>query len=142
MPIQYDDDFVRRHYAKMGKPLPKEFAIKETPVATRAAEEPKRTKYGNKKTTVDGKTFDSKHEAERWKELQLLLAAGEIVGILPQVAFALPGGVTYKADFVILNRDGTFRVEDAKSSATAKDKVYRLKKRQMRECLGIEIMEV
>ena len=54
----------------------------------------------------------------------------------------LPGGVKYIADFVTLELDGSFTVWDAKSSATARDKVYRLKKRQMRECLHIEIREV
>ena len=48
----------------------------------------------------------------------------------------------YIADFVTLELDGYFTVWDAKSSATARDKVYRLKKRQMRECLHIEIREV
>ena len=46
------------------------------------------------------------------------------------------------ADFVTLEPDGTFTVYDAKSAATARDKVYRLKKRQMQACNHIEIREV
>ena len=48
----------------------------------------------------------------------------------------------YRADFVVLRNDGRYDVVDAKSDATRKDKVYRLKKRQMKEVLGIEIVEV
>ena len=46
------------------------------------------------------------------------------------------------ADFVTFNADGSYTVYDAKSEATRRDKVYRLKRRQMRECLGLEIEEV
>ena len=108
-----------------------------------ARKEPaKRQKYGNTKTAVDGKTFDSLHEAEQYKELLIRWKAGEIRSVACQVPFLLPGGVKYIADFVALENDGTYTVMDAKSEATRKDKVYRLKKRQMRECLGIEIQEV
>ena len=62
--------------------------------------------------------------------------------MLCQVVFELPGGIKYIADFVTLEPDGTYRVWDAKSAATARDKVYRLKKRLMRECLGLEITEI
>lgn len=41
-----------------------------------------------------------------------------------------------------LKNDGTYDVIDAKSEATRKDRVYRIKRRQMREVLGIEIVEV
>lgn len=37
-----------------------------------------RSKYGNKKTVVDGITFDSKAEARRYIELKVLEAKGEI----------------------------------------------------------------
>lgn len=103
---------------------------------------PSRSKYGNRKTEKDGERFDSQHEAKAHAELMLRVMAGELRAVARQVPFRLPGGVVYRADFVTLNRDGTYTVMDAKSEATARDKVYRLKKRQMRECLGIEIMEV
>ena len=109
----------------------------ETPAAV-----PKRAKYGNRKTEADGRIFDSKHEAEVYRDLLMLWKAGEILGVMCQVAFLLPGGVKYIADFVTLGKDGRYTVMDAKSEATRKDKTYRLKKRQMRECLGIEIAEV
>ena len=76
-----------------------------------------------------------------YKELELRVRAGELRGVICQQAFLLPGGVKYIADFVTLNQDGTYSVIDAKSEATRRDKVYRIKRRQMRECLGIEIIE-
>ncbi len=102
----------------------------------------KRSKYGNQKTCINGIPFDSKHEAQCYETLELRRMAGEIQAVLTQVAFLLPGGVKYIADFVTLNTDGTYGVLDAKSPATRKDKVYRLKKRLMKNCLGIEIEEV
>jgi len=35
-------------------------------------------KYGNKKTVVDGITFDSMREANRYRELKLLERAGKV----------------------------------------------------------------
>lgn len=112
------------------------------PGAGQAEKTPSRPKYGNIRTTVDGRAFDSLHEAETYKGLLIRWKAGEIRSVLCQVPFLLPGGVKYIADFVALENDGKYTVMDAKSEATRKDKVYRLKKRQMRECLGIEILEV
>lgn len=106
------------------------------------SEKPKRSKYGNVKTAVDGQTFDSKHEAARYAELKLLRQAKEIAGFCTQVTFHLAEKVDYRADFVVLYPDGHFEVEDAKSSATSKDKVFRIKKKLMLEVYGIEIKEV
>ena len=47
------------------------------------------SKYGNRKVTVDGISFDSVREARRYKELKLLLLAGEIIGLQMQVPFEL-----------------------------------------------------
>lgn len=105
------------------------------------SEEPKRAKYGNQKTESGGKRFDSKHEAKVYEELRLRCLAGEFVGLGCQVAFYLPGGIKYIADFVAVLPDQTLVVIDAKSEATKKDKVYRLKKKLMKECLRIEIQE-
>lgn len=86
--------------------------------------------------------FDSAHEAEVFRQLDFRVRAGELRGVVCQQPFQLPGGVKYIADFVALKNDGTYDVIDAKSDATKRDKVYRLKKRQMKEVLGIEIVEV
>ena len=103
---------------------------------------PRGNKYGNQPTDHDGKRFASKHEAAVYELLRLECLAGKHVGLACQVAFYLPGGVKYVADFVTHEADGRYTVYDAKSEATRKDKTYRLKKRQMKNCLGIEIQEV
>lgn len=99
-------------------------------------------KYGNEPVEHAGKRFDSKHEARVYEGLRLAGLAGEHVGLARQVCFFLPGGVRYYADFVTLHADGSYRVIDAKSAATRKNPVYRLKKRQMKACLGLDIEEV
>ena len=103
---------------------------------------PREQKYGNQPTEYNGKRFDSKHEAQVYALLRMECLSGKHVGLACQVNFFLPGGVKYIADFVTQEADGTYTVYDAKSEATRKDKTYRLKKRQMKNCLGIEIQEI
>ena len=50
-----------------------------------------RNKYGAKKTQVGEVTFDSKKEAQRYMELQLLERAGEISNLRRQVKIDLMG---------------------------------------------------
>jgi hypothetical protein len=123
-----DEDFVREYCARTGKPLPEGIAPAQ-----------KRSKYGNVKTEQDGRVYDSKREAARAGELALMQKAGEIRGFAEQVRFLLADRVTYIADFVVLNNDGTYTVEDAKGFRTD---VYKLKRRLMRSVHGIEIKEV
>jgi len=69
-----------------------------------------RTKYGAKKTVVDGIKFDSKLEANRYVELLWLEKAGEIRNLQRQVPFVLMEkfnirgkairAIKYYADFV------------------------------------------
>ena len=101
----------------------------------------RQSKYGNQRTEVDGDVYDSKHEAQIAALLALDCKAGYYKGMARQVPFYLPGGVKYIADFVVFHTDGRYEVIDAKSEATKNNAVYRLKKRQMRECLGITITE-
>ena len=54
--------------------------------------EPKKRKYANVRTQVDGIWFDSKLEARRYGELKMLKAAGQVEYFLMQVPFHLPGG--------------------------------------------------
>jgi hypothetical protein len=100
--------------------------------------DPKPSKYRNKRTEYKGKVYDSGREANRAAELDLLVKAGEIAGYAEQVPFLLAAGIIYRADFVVLEWDGTYRVEDVKGVRT---KEYRLKKRMMRD-KGLEIEEV
>ena len=105
-------------------------------------EKPKRRKYGNQRTEIDGKMFDSKHEAEVYGDLMLRRRAGELRVVLRQVPFDLPGGIRYIADFCTVDREGRFEVLDAKSEATRKNRTYINKRKQMLSEWGIEIREV
>lgn len=102
---------------------------------------PGQPKYRNKKTVVDGITFDSRAEARKWVDLKGLLAAGAISMLRRQVSFRLEVNrvlvARYRADFVFV-RDGRLVVLDVKGVSTP---VYRLKKRLMLACHNIEITE-
>ncbi len=107
-------------------------------------ERPTESKWRNKKTTVDGTTFDSEREAERYSELLLEQQAGTIVGLELQKHFRLEVNGFHIADYVadfVYHRSGETIVEDVKSKPT-KTRVYRIKKQLMRAIHGIEIQEV
>lgn len=119
-----------------------------------------RSKYGAKKTVVDGLIFDSKREAKRWLELKQMEKAGEISGLRRQVPYELipehrepdligpRGGRTkgkliessckYVADFVYVDKDGVQVVEDSKGFRTAD---YKIKRKLMYDRYGIRIKE-
>ena len=104
-------------------------------------------KYGNKKTEVDGITFDSQAEARRYKALKLLERAGEIQALELQPVYEIVPSVTlygrkrpavkYKADFRYIEKGETV-VEDVKGMRTP---VYNLKRHLMKAVHGIEIRE-
>lgn len=108
-----------------------------------------KTKYHNKKVVVDGRTFDSRKEADRFRELSMLLKAGEITQLECQVPFVLIGSqrrngrvverpCTYKADFTYY-RDGEYHVEDVKGVRTPE---YRIKRKLMLYIHNIQIEEI
>lgn len=96
----------------------------------------RRNKYNNQKTVVDGITFDSKKEAKYYSMLKILKQAGEIkdFGLQPryelQPAFKKNGvkyrPITYIADFVITNNDGTTEIVDVKGVET---QVFKIKQK-------------
>lgn len=123
-----------------------------------------RSKYGNKKTYVDGIKFDSLKEARYYMYLRSLADAGKIENLRLQVPFELlpdiyeeatirlktkdkmvtkkvQSAVRYFADFVFV-QDGEEIVVDVKSAATRRKDAYVLKKKMMRALLGIQIQEV
>ena len=114
----------------------------DPPAAAHLPVKGKASKYGNTPVTVDGKRFDSKHEAEVYGELMLRRRAGELRLVLRQVSFDLPGGIRYIADFVTVDCRGNLEIIDAKSEATRKNRVYINKKKQLLEVWGCEIREV
>lgn len=100
-----------------------------------------RSKYGNRKCTLDGISFDSVKEMNHYCDLKYLLMAGEISDLEVhkpfelQEAFRAADGswvraITYEADFVYKDKDGNTVIEDVKSKAT-KTAVYNIKKKMM-----------
>ena len=110
------------------------------------------SKYRNQKTIVDGITFDSKKEANRWAELKLLERAGEISFLERQPSFVLipkqvrDGKVierqtVYNADFTYQdNKTGETVVEDVKGGIRTKE--YILKRKLLLWEYGIIVKEV
>lgn len=124
-------------------------------------------KYGNKKVIIDGEVFDSKREAMRYRELQLLEKSGAIIGLRRQETYYLiptqreastrvytkgrkkgqpiegkviEKPVTYIADFAYLDAaTGNVVVEDVKGVRT---KDYIIKRKLMLYIHGIKIQEV
>jgi hypothetical protein len=99
-------------------------------------------KYRNKVVTVDGITFDSKVEANKWFELKLLERAGEISDLRRQVTFPIVVNgqkiCKYIADFVY-EKDGHTVVVDVKSAYTAKLREFVLKKKLLKAVYGVDI---
>lgn len=121
-------------------------------------------KYKNKKVTIDGKTFDSKKEANRYFNLKLLEKGGAIKNLQTQVKYVLIPAqyegtgeyytrgkykgeekkrlvekeISYRADFVY-EQDGQTIVEDTKGFKTD---VYVMKRKMMLYFHNIKIREV
>ena len=86
-----------------------------------------KSKYKNVKTEVDGISFDSKAEANRYCELKQLQRAGEITGFGRQPSFVLDEhGTRYRPDFIVCSNDGRIWVEDVKGIIT---KEFQLKQK-------------
>lgn len=113
----------------------------------------KRSKYGNRKVAADGFTFDSIKEYNRYIELKYLFHTGKIKDLELQKSFVLQESfidmhgkrqrpIYYKADFYYYDIEKQeWVIEDVKSEATKKDKVYALKKKMMLYN-GYEIKEI
>ena len=112
------------------------------------------TKYRSQKITVDGITFDSVKEANRYQELRMLERAGEIRDLQRQVPFVviptqrdengklIEKEVRYVADFTYIEKGKLTRtVEDVKSEAT-RTREYIIKRKLMLYRNGIRIREV
>ena len=110
------------------------------------------SKYGAKKITYDGITFDSMKEAQRYAELRLLERGKVIADLRCQVEFMLipswrdengkviERAVRYVADFVYKDlKTGEKVVEDTKGFKT---KEYIIKRKLMLQVYGIRIREV
>jgi hypothetical protein len=102
----------------------------------------KTPKYRNKKTMVDGITFDSQAEAEYYEYLKTLKAAGHIDNVTLQPKFELQPAwidqnevkrpaIHYIADFHVMYADGRELIVDVKGMETKefilKRKIYEYK---------------
>lgn len=123
-------------------PAAKAQVMKQLGERPSVATAPRERKYRNKPVTVDGVRFDSMREAGFYQKMEQLRRAGHVKWFCIQPSFVLEGGVIYRADFIVCWSDGQLAVIDAKSPATAKEKSYRNKKRQVRARYGLEIREV
>lgn len=111
--------------------------------------EAKPSKYRNRKTVVDGLTFDSAKESRRYLELKALERAGHIRDLNRQVTMPLKvNGVlvcSVRPDFTYTRCDEKvprFVVEDVKSPATRKIASYRIKYKLFAALHGFNITEV
>lgn len=109
------------------------------------------SKYGNRKVSIDGISFDSVKEARRYCQLITLKKAGIIMDLELQKKYVLIPAqkiddklvereCAYKADFVYFDIErGREVVEDAKGVRT---KEYIIKRKLMLYRYGIKIEEV
>lgn len=112
-------------------------------------DKPKDHKYRAQRVTIDGITFDSRREARRWAQLQLLERAGEIENLRRQVVVPLEGRdgpllarkgrqMRITVDFAYLDLStGLTIYEDAKGFATRDYEV----RRAVAAAQGVEIVE-
>ena len=109
----------------------------------------KRNKYGARKTTVDGITFDSAKEAKRYSELVMLQFAGDISELELQPEFILEGKggdplqyeskrqIKYRADFRYFDmRTKIWVIEDSKGVQTKDFKI----KRAIMNSMGLKVV--
>ena len=113
-----------------------DFLNRKTPGVKKVQKVKNKSKYNNIKTVVDNIEFDSRKEADFYCQLKLLKRAGEIrdFGLQPryelQPTFKKDGttyrSITYVADFVVVNNDGTTDVIDIKGVET---QVFKIKQK-------------
>ena len=104
----------------------------------------KSSKFGAKKTEVDGITFDSKWESERYGQLKAMERGGIVTDLKLQVKYDIVINdikiCKYIADFVYKEEspDGKIKeiVEDAKGFETPE---FKLKKKLMKAVHNIDI---
>lgn len=110
-----------------------------------ASVDPKKPKYGNKKTEFRGKKYASAWEAEYASRLWILADVGKIFDLQEQVRFELVPkngkirNIVWVADFTYTDEMGFAHYVDTKGYKTP---IYRLKKKLAAYMLNISIEEV
>jgi hypothetical protein len=98
------------------------------------------SKYRNLKTTIDGITFDSVKESDRYAYLNLLKRAGEIKSIEHHKKYVLlesftnaqgvhRSPISYTPDFVVTRNDGSIYAEDVKGSEEIITDLFSIKRK-------------
>jgi len=111
---------------------------------------PSESKMRNVRTVVDGITFDSRAEANRYVELKALMRSGEVRLFVRQPRFLLTPGfekngewfgkTEYVADFLVIYADGRTVIEDVKGRRT---RMYIDKRKQFElKYPHLEIVEI
>jgi hypothetical protein len=101
-----------------------------------------KAKYRNSPAQADGMRFDSKLERDRYLELKHLQRAGVVLWFICQPPFRLPGGITYRADFLRVNNPNcglelpAVEIEDVKGYMT---RVSANKIKMVEEIYGIKV---
>jgi len=103
-------------------------------------------KFSAKKETVDGIVFASRAEARRYGELKMLMAAKVICGLelQPRFDIVINGQkvCTYIADFRY-TENGKEIVEDVKGCKKGSAySMFRIKKKLVKACYGVDVKEV
>lgn len=80
----------------------------------------RRSKYGARKTNG----YDSAAEAKYAAQLQLRMnPGGDVAGWVEQYPITFASGVTYKCDFLVFLRDGTWKLVEVKGFETPEFKL-------------------
>ncbi len=118
-----------------------------------------RRKWHNTPVQIDGITFKSGVEGQRYTELMRLYGAGEIKELELQPVFELAPkckfhdatrttpSLRYIADFRYIDKNGKEMIEDVKAwnkktQKTITTEGYRIKKHLMKTVLGLDIHEI
>ena len=136
----------------LAKRLPKEVRRRiQREMGVEGKKEDSQRKYRNEKVKLDGYTFDSLKERDRYLILLMRQKLGEISGLQvhPRFKLVVEGEkvCTYCADFqyYVCHSDikgSALVVEDVKSRITSKLPSYRIKKKLMQALHGIEVREI
>jgi hypothetical protein len=120
------------------------FSLKDGKVVNKT----KSSKFNNRKSLIDGHTFDSIKESEFYGSLKLKKQAGLIKGFQMQVQYDIVVNnihiAYYYLDFLIENNDGSFEYidikgKDKKSNKFIKTSVFAIKKRLVEALYHIKI---
>src|SRR3990167_9952084 len=103
------------------------------------------SKYHNRRTNYGGQNYHSQKEADRARDNDLRIKAGELSFYLTQVPIRLPGGVVYRLDFVeftqIKGNASLYEVRfiEVKPSGKFREKTGEVKRKIAKALLKIDI---